>query len=288
MFRSSKNGSWRRRFAGARRIGPTEANRKSSATYSVSPLRRLLILLIMAAAAALWAPAAAIAASRSVPITTAYCIDCAPFQFQDENGEAAGLIVDIWRLWSEKTGIEIDFKPGNWDETLLMVIEGETEAHAGLFYSDRRAPHFDYGRYLTTTETHYFIKKGLPPIENVRDLAAYKVGVLAFDFVEGFLEERLPKDTVVAYESYDTMMAELQEGRLQVFAADTPTGIYHLQKAGLGFSFEYPKDRPLYTTDWLTAVAKGNNDLIQIINQGMVLITKDERQEIENRWVAIH
>ena len=44
-----------------------------------------------------------------------------PFQFQNENGEPAGLIIDLWRLWSERTGIEIDFRAATWDETLRMV-----------------------------------------------------------------------------------------------------------------------------------------------------------------------
>ena len=288
MFRSSKTSGWRQRFVGARRIGPPEANQGPAARLSILPVWRLLVPLIMAAASVLWAPAATIAANRSAPISTAYCIDCVPFQFQDENGEPAGLIIDIWRLWSERTGIEIDFRPGLWDETLRMVIEGQAEAHAGLFYSEHRAPYLEYGSYLTTTETHFFIKKGLPPVENVADLAAYRVGVLAFDYVERFLEERLPTGTVIVFESYDMIMDALRNGQLHVFAADTATGIYHLQKAGLGYSFEYPKDSPLYETDWLAATAKGDKDLIQIINQGLAMITKAERREIESRWIAVH
>ncbi len=288
MSRSSKTSGWRQRVVGARRIGPPEANQSPAARLSSLPVWRMLVALIMAAASVLWAPAATIAANRSAPISTAYCIDCVPFQFQDVNGEPVGLIIDIWRLWSERTGIEIDFRPGLWDETLRMVIEGKAEAHAGLFYSKKRAPYLEYGSYLTTTETHFFIKKGLPPVDHVADLAAYRVGVLAFDYVERFLEERLPKGTVIVFESYDLIMDALRNGQLQVFAADTPTGIYHLQKAGLGYSFEYPKDRPLYETDWLAATTKGDKELIQIINEGLAMITKAERREIESRWVAVH
>jgi hypothetical protein len=54
-------------------------------------------------------------------ISITYCSDCIPFQFQNEKGEADGLTIDHWRLWSEKTGITIDFKPAHWDQTLALV-----------------------------------------------------------------------------------------------------------------------------------------------------------------------
>jgi PAS domain S-box-containing protein len=246
-----------------------------------------LALAALALLLALLAPATVDAASKAEPISTAYCIDCVPFQFQDENGEAAGLIIDLWRLWSEKTDIEIDFRPGQWDETLRMVRDGEAEAHAGLFYTHERAQYLDYGSYLTNTETHFFIKKGLPAIEIVEDLAAFRVGVIAGDYVEGWLKGRLPEGTVIGFESYDAIMAALRGGQLQVFAADSPTGIFHLQRAGLGFGYEYPEDRPLYQTDWLVAAAKGNMGLVETVNLGLALISDDERLEIEQRWVAV-
>jgi PAS domain S-box-containing protein len=197
------------------------------------------------------------------------------------------MIIDLWRLWSEKTGVEVEFQAGRWDETLRMVREGGADAHAGLFYSDERATYLEYGATLTNTQTHFFIKKGLPPIKRVEDLAAYRVGVIAGDYVQGYLAAKLPEGSVLGFASYDEIMNSLREGKLQVFAADTPTGIFHLHKSGLAFAYEYPADMPLYETDWLVAVAKGNAALIGIINRGLVRISKDERLEIERRWVAV-
>ena len=121
MSKSSKARNRPRRVVGARLLGPPRAKRSLTAGLSVFPLRKLLVPLFMVAALVLWAPAEPIAAGRSEPISVAYCIDCVPFQFQGEDGKPAGLIIDLWRLWSEKTGIEIDFRPGRWDETLRMV-----------------------------------------------------------------------------------------------------------------------------------------------------------------------
>ncbi len=220
-------------------------------------------------------------------ISIAYCVDCVQFHFQDKDGNAAGLIIDMWRLWSKRTGIAIDFKAATWEETLKMVGEGRADAHAGLFFNEERAKFLEYGTSLTKTDTQFFVHKSLPGIEKMENLTAYKVGVLSGDYVEGFLKKKLPPENIVGFESYEAIMEALRDGKLQVFAADTPTGVFHLQKAGLGYVFEAPASKPLYTQKWFVAATKGNVDLIKVINAGMALVSNEERREIERRWASI-
>ncbi|MBT3259723.1 MAG: transporter substrate-binding domain-containing protein, partial [Deltaproteobacteria bacterium] len=42
-------------------------------------------------------------------ITVAVGQDTAPFYFRDQKGVADGWLVDIWRLWSQKNGIQVKF-----------------------------------------------------------------------------------------------------------------------------------------------------------------------------------
>ena len=246
----------------------------------------LALAIVLAWGASYFAPVVS-AAGKPERISVAYCADCVQFHFQDKDGKADGLIIDMWRLWSERTGIAVDFKAATWEETLRMVGDGRADAHAGLFFNEERAKFLEYGTSLTETDTQFFVHKDLPGIEKVEDLTAYKVGVLSGDYVEGFLKKKLPPENIVGFESYEAIMEALREGRLQVFAADTPTGVFHLQKAGLGYVFEAPASKPLYTQKWFVAATKGNTELIKIINAGMALVTKRERREIERRWASI-
>jgi len=72
-------------------------------------------------------------------------------------------MIDLWRLWSEKTGIAIDFQAAIWEDTLTKVGSGDVGAHAGLFFNKERDKFLDYGVTLTKTATHYFRQKSLPP-----------------------------------------------------------------------------------------------------------------------------
>jgi signal transduction histidine kinase len=255
---------------------------KNSARNSRNTLKatRLSLLLLVCL---LPFPLLAVSPER---ISVAYSIDSIPFQYTDESGEPNGIIIDYWKLWSEKTGIAVDFTAATWNETLALVRDGKVDAHAGLFFNKERDRFLDYGAALTRTDTHVFYHNSIGIPEDVSKLSAYRIGVLAKDFVEGYLQARVTPDAVVGFPDYSEIMARLRSGELKVFAADTPTGLFHLAQAGLLAKFRYDQAAPLYQNDWFVASGEGNADMLELINQGMALISLDERKRIARRWVS--
>jgi signal transduction histidine kinase/CheY-like chemotaxis protein len=219
-------------------------------------------------------------------ISVAYSIDSIPFQYTDEKGEPNGIIIDYWKLWSEKTGIAVDFVEATWNSTLALARDGKVDAHAGLFFNKERDRFLDYGVALTKTDTHIFYHNSIGISEDISKLSAYRIGVLDKDFVEGYLQERIASDSVVGFPDYSEIMTRLQSGELKIFAADTPTGLFFLAQAGLLAKFHYDQSTPLYQNDWFVASGEGNTEMLELINQGMMLITPDERKRIARRWVS--
>ena len=247
--------------------------------FHLGKLSAVIIFLLLVAV-----PAGRSAATADNPLTVAYCIDCVPFQFQDDQGRPAGMIIDIWRLWSKKTGIKLDFQAADWAETLARVRDGKSRVHAGLFYSKERDRYLDYGAILTRTDTNVFIRRELPLLTTIKDLAGYRVGVVAGDYVESYLKKRLPPDSVAAYSDYAALMTDLKDEKLKAFAADTPTGIYQLKRYGLLKKFKTFKTHLLYRDAWRLAVAESDAGLLKTLNKGMGLISESEREEIVKRW----
>jgi len=67
----------------------------------------------------LFAPTVLLAShDASKAITIVYSIDCVPFHFQNNEKEPDGIIIDKWKLFSQKTGINITFTPAAWEDTL--------------------------------------------------------------------------------------------------------------------------------------------------------------------------
>lgn len=218
-------------------------------------------------------------------ISVAYCDDCVPFHYTNDDDHPTGIIIDLWRLWSEKTGIPIEFQAYKWEETMEKVRSGNVDIHAGLFFSEKRNKFLDFGAKLNKTATHLFIHEKLPVITKISDLENYRISVLASDFVEEYLKTRLPKIKIIPFPDYAALMKSLKNGSSRIFAADTPTGLFHLKKAGLASKFTVVYDAPLYQNEWFAAVKKGDKYLLELINQGMDLISEKEKREINQQWL---
>ena len=216
-------------------------------------------------------------------ISLAYCSDCIPYQFVDEGGQPAGMVMDVWALWSAKTGIPITYKPATWEKTLEMMRTGEADAHAGLYYTRQRDEFMLYGEALMHVGAHVFFHKGLPLVKD-GDLKAYRVGVIAGDYLAGYLKERVKELVVAEFESYADLMAALRDGTIRAFAADTGVGLYHLENNGLLSDYQYWIQRPLYENKLFVAVTEGHAALRDRINQGMASISTEEMDELRARW----
>ena len=258
----------------------TDSNTCDTATSAARRTFRLLLLVLV-----YLCPAPLLAGSPE-RISVAYSVDSIPFQYTDEQGQPNGIIIDYWKLWSEKTGIAVDFIGAAWNETLALTRDGKVDAHAGLFFNAERDRFLDYGVALTRTDTNVFFHNSIGIPDELRKLSAYRIGVLEKDFVEGYLKQQVTPDAVIGFPDYSTIMARLQSGELKVFAADTPTGLYYLARAGMLAKFHYDHLTPLYQNDWLVASRAGNAGMLELIDQGMSLISPEERKRIERRWVS--
>ena len=218
-------------------------------------------------------------------ISVTFCSDCTPFQFQNEKGEATGVIIDQWRLWSEKTGIAIDFKPAHWDQTLELTRDGKVDAHAGLAYTEARDEYLQYGPLLIKTDGHVFYHNSLH-LTQYRDIMAYRVGVIAGDYSESYLKREFPGLAIVGYPDHDKLMEDLESGRLRLFAGDTLTWLHDLTLRKRVSKYLYKANQPLYQVDWFVAVPEGRQNVLEVIEKGMAQITTQEKQLISRNWTA--
>lgn len=217
-------------------------------------------------------------------VTIAVGDDYAPFFFNDGKGQPTGWLVDIWKLWSQKTGIAVSFKAVAFSETLRMVKDGEADIQGGCFFNEERAKYLDYVAPLAKTTTSFFFHKGISGIRNVVDLEPFRIGVIKGDYSVSYLREKLPEVSLAEFETNDELFTALKTGEIRVFVADTPIGLYFLEQWDLLYSFSFLPNRPLYSAVYRAAVQKGSAVWAKMVKQGMEQITPAERLAIERRW----
>ena len=220
-------------------------------------------------------------ASISVAVGKSY----APFYFTDQKGKPAGWLVDIWRLWSRKTGVRVNFVAAPFADTLKLVAIGKVDVHGGCFYSKERARNLEFVGSLVRTTASYFFDQGIYGIDVPQDLMAFRVGVIKGDYSEGYLRQKLPGISLAEYATNEKLFQAVKNGLIRVFVADTPVGVYWLQKYGLTAQFKYYPERPLYSKLYRPALKKGNKALAPVIKKGLEQITAEEKEEIARRWL---
>ncbi len=223
---------------------------------------------------------------RSKPIKIATSIDNMPFHFADEQGKAVGSLVDLWRLWSKKTGINIEFIAVPWAESLAMVKNGKADIHAGCFFSVQRDTYLDYAGILSNGETHFFFHESIFGLKNLEDLRGFQIGIVDQDYAEEFVNREMPDAALKLYNSHQALLEGVEKGEVRVFICDTPSALYFLEKKEILSSFRYHPANPLYRKAYYSAVKEGNLQLVKQINQGLEKITPQERAAIERKWMG--
>ena len=84
-----------------------------------------------------------------------------PFKFVNENNEPDGILIDIWKLWSQKTGVKVKFFPAAFEDSLRYIQNGNADIHAGLFHTAKRQEEFLFSKPLMPLKYYYFFDKSI-------------------------------------------------------------------------------------------------------------------------------
>ena len=207
----------------------------------------------------------------------------APFSFLDGSGNPAGITVDIWRLWSRKTGIPVKFRLMQWDAALAAVRANEADAVGGLFKTEDREKIFDFTQSFFTITTSVFFHEQIHGIRGLDDLHGFPIGIVSDDSAKQLILQHDPKAQMLAYPGVEELVKAAVQGEIKVFAADSKVAQFYLAKHDQkGVVRETSK--PVATNLLYSAVRKGNESILAILRDGFSRISEDEARDIVAAW----
>jgi len=218
-------------------------------------------------------------------ITVALSTDTVPFYFIDDQGRPSGIIVDTWRLWSQKTGVEIEFKSAPLNETIAMVRDGRADAHAGLNYNPKRDKFLDFGNPLTRSDRFFFFHKNIYGLNALEDLIAFRIGMVKGAREASILKSALPQATLIEYADQKSLYDAVKRGEIKVFVDVEQTARHFLTQRGIAHQYRYNIESPLDKNAFYPAVGDGDAKLA-LIQKGFEKISVQERAEIERGWIS--
>ncbi|MEE9397591.1 MAG: transporter substrate-binding domain-containing protein [Methylococcales bacterium] len=252
------------------------------------PVLLYLLLSLIGSTSSIAQPDSPIPGSSSESRQTIYRIaidhSFPPFTMINTQGEPAGLFVDLWRVWAETNGYQIEFHSGEWSQTLAMLKRGEVDFHSGMLATKERRKWIDFSREFYETSSAIYTIKGEPLLEDIQDLAGRKVGVFKTSYHEDYLRKRTIGVKVVTFTTSREMIRATLDRKIDGFFAEIPLISQVLVRKGLAESLRHGS-QPIVTEPFFAGVRKGNAALLELINQGLENISQDQLIAIEKRWI---
>ncbi len=214
-----------------------------------------------------------IVGSRNIP----------PFSMLNQEGAPVGIGVDLWRLWSQKTGRPVRFRLTDISRSLEEMKDGRADLHAGLILSEERSRWLDYSPPFLQTPVYLYclFKEGRQP--SLRVFSSSRIGTLG-PIPQQLFEKLFPQATQVVFENIPHMIRAVEDGELDAFIADRPSTDLALLRLGMRGEFT-TVEKSLFQMALHAAMPKGNSELLATVNDGLSKISRDEMQAILARWV---
>ncbi|WP_417071130.1 PAS domain-containing protein [Niveibacterium terrae] len=206
-----------------------------------------------------------------------------PFLFLGEDGQPRGYVVDLWSLWEKKTGIHVELTPAIWAQAQRDMLAGHYDAIDLIFHTPGRDSLYDFSGPYEAVPVGMFAHKSISGLQGPRDLAGFRIGVMAGDACIEHLRELGVADLRFFRDYQDVIRAASSE-EIKLFCMDEYPANFYLYKLKANGLFK--RAFFLYTGKFNWAVRKGDLETFRIIESGMARISPAEREALRQKWLG--
>ncbi len=221
------------------------------------------------------------------PLTISVNHTSYPYHFQDKNGNAAGIMVDLWKLWAKKQQVDVEFVITNWRQTVENVRLKRVDIHAGLEQTEQRSEYLDFTSPFFELNSTIWLHRDINKITSIEQLLPYAIGVVAGSSHVEKIKKLHQHLSIREYKSRFDLFDAALSGEVVAF-----TNIDKLSKNYPRYQellVQYPAYKQLLFDrgKYVAAVAKNNTELLAFIEQGIAKITAEEKTAIEKKWLGV-
>ncbi|TLX76089.1 transporter substrate-binding domain-containing protein [Labilibacter sediminis] len=204
--------------------------------------------------------------------------DYYPYTSMNDQGEASGILIDWWELWSKKSGIDVEFVPVDLQNVGSMLESGEVDILAGVYFTDERADKLDFSDPILRLRSVVYLRNEL----EVSDSLKATITLLSNSIAEDKIKAEYPQLKINGVSSYSLIREEAKLYEYDGFVYDVPStfGKYTGIKAPKGY-YEYAT---LFSSRLRPAVLKGNKQVLKDIMSGLNKITAQELIVIAEKY----
>lgn len=206
-----------------------------------------------------------------------------PYMHVSSIGDVQGIFVDLWRLWSKKTGIAISFVPNQSEDSLAYLHKGRIDVQMAQIenaekYKDLKSAYHLYNVY---SSLFYDRQSDLKDPSKTKGIS---LGLLQTASFGPQLQQQFPEAELKAFHTVDQMIDAVLKHQLTGFLASEVIVRSRLSQRSSQENFKvFPGIR--YESAVYSLIRSDDKELYQNIQQGFSKISLDEMVEIEKRWL---
>ncbi len=209
-----------------------------------------------------------------------------PYHFENEQGQPDGIMVDLWKLWAKKQGVNIEFKHSNWQATIDHVKQGDIDIHAGLMATEKRSDSLAFTRTFFKQNSYVIVHRDLN-ISTIEQLLPYTIGIVkGSSHIEHFIQLH-PKLNIRTYENRFALFDAALRGEIVAFTNLDKLSNNYPRHQEIQTEFPLYKRMEFHQGNYVGAVARKNAALLTFVEQGLEKITAQEKSAIEKKWLGV-
>jgi polar amino acid transport system substrate-binding protein len=208
-----------------------------------------------------------------------------PMEYVDEDKEIVGFDIELMKAIAERGGFEIEFQNVAWDGIFAGLAGGEYDAIiSSVTITEEREEQYDFSDpYINAGQI--VVVRTESEITGPETLGGHTVGA-QISTTGAFEIQKMDDVELKEYDEVGLAFEDLVAGRIDAVVCDTPVAAdFALQREEYKAALKIVGE-PFTDEYYGILVQKGNDDLLQKINEGLDQVQAEGLdKELENDWL---
>lgn len=206
-----------------------------------------------------------------------------PYMHISLQGEAEGLFVDLWRLWSEQTGTPIAFVPDNSFDNISNLGKGRIDVVIAFPDHLKVPANVMAAHQIYAFKSHFFYPKQLQ-IDDLDNVPGQRIGLYENASYVDELKQRYPALSFTFYRGLPQLVEAALSGEIAGFFGGSAIMPIRLRQLNVWDSFAQLKHITV-TAPMFNMVRQDRPELAEKIRTGFSAINLDMMEQRERYWV---
>ncbi len=208
-----------------------------------------------------------------------------PFEFNDDNGNYAGISSDYVRVIEEKLALKMTpLKNLSWVEVINKAKRGEVDVLPAVVKTPARESFLSFTEPYITFPMIIATRKDAFFIQELKELNHKKVGVVQSYITHELLNRDFPEIELKYFETVSQGLIDLDEGKIDAFVENLGVITHQINQDNFN-NIKIAAITP-YKLELAIGVRKELEPLVPILNKVLSSMTTRQKASIANSWLS--